>query len=108
MDKIIGILVKQTGERIVAREKTALDEIAKLQEQIERKKSEALDELEGDRREAVKVLRDIEARIAELSGKKVRTTQRAPKTCSICKKQGEPGTGHTARTHARWKKEQAA
>src|SRR5688572_2101642 len=105
---MLPTLIKKSGERILAKEKTALQEIEKLQEQIEKKKQEALDELEGDRRDAVKALKDIENQIAELSGRRIRKTgaERAPKTCSVCKKQGKPGTGHTARTHAKWLKDQ--
>lgn len=104
---LIATLIKKDGTRIMAKEKTAVQEIEKLQEQIEKKKQEALDELEGDRREALKVLKDIEDQIAELSGKKARKVgTRAPKACSICKKQGKTETSHTSRTHAKWLKEQ--
>lgn len=91
----------------MAKEKTALQEIEKLQEQIEKKKQDALDELEGDLREAKKVVKEIEAQMAELSGKKRKSSgERAPKTCSICKKQGKTETSHTSRTHQKWLKDQ--
>lgn len=88
----------------MAREKTALEEMAKLQVQMDKLKQDAMDELTGDLREAQKVVRDIQQRISEFTGKKAKGT-RAAKTCSICKKQGKSGEGHTSRTHKTFMKE---
>ena len=89
----------------MAREKTAMEEMAKLQAQMDKLKQDAMDELQGDLREAKKKVAEIMAAIAEFTGRKAKGT-RAAKTCSICKKQGKSGEGHTARTHAKWLKEQ--
>lgn len=91
----------------MAKEKTAVQEMEKLQAQMDKLKSDALDELEGDLREAKKVVADIEAQMAALSGKKARKGgTRQAKRCSICVGQGKSGEGHTKRTHAKWLKEQ--
>lgn len=92
---VIGILVKQTGERIVAKEKTALEEIQKLQaefeEKIASKREAALEELRSDLSEARKVVKDIESQIGALGGTKRKTGTRV---CQVC---GQPG--HNARRH---------
>ena len=51
----------------MAKERTATQEIIKLQEQIEKKKAEALDELEGERRDLQNQLKEIERQMAELT-----------------------------------------
>ncbi len=88
-------LVKPSGERIMAKEKTALDEIVKLQaefeEKIASKREAALEELRSDLAEARKTVRDIETQIGALQGKKVRGT--SGRVCKICGK-----AGHNSRT----------
>ena len=84
----------------MAKEKTALEEIQKLQEQIEKKKQEALDELEGDLREARATVRDIEKQIADLKGRSPRKAGEREKKdapCSICGFKTNPV--HDARSH---------
>lgn len=101
--RIIATLIRQsTGERVLAKEKTALQEIEKLQEQIEKKKQEALDELTGDLREARKVVKDIEDQIAELSGKKTRKS--GGRVCAVCGESGHNSRRHTAAEIAEAKK----
>ena len=102
---IIARLVKPDGRIILAREKTAMEEMAKLQAQMDKLKQDAMDELQGDLREAKKKVAEIMAAIAEFTGRKAKGT-RAAKRCSICVKAGKPGIGHTARTHKKFMAEQ--
>lgn len=91
--------------------RSALDEIAELQQQIAAKREEALAELRDRLKEARQGVRTVEAEIEALTATRSRRAegrQRAPKTCSVCRKQGKTVEGHTARTHARWLKEPRA
>lgn len=86
----------------MAKEKSVLDEIKKLQDQIESKKQEALAELANDLQEAKQVVKDIERQMEELSGKgRKQRSQEKGRVCTVC---GEPG--HNARRHS--KNERAA
>jgi DNA-binding protein H-NS len=92
----------------MTKEKSALEEIARLQAQIEAKRQEGLEELRARLKAARTSVREIEEQIQALSGKTLRRggagAKRAQKTCSVCRKQGKSGEGHTAPSHAEWLK----
>lgn len=101
--KTIAILIRKgTGERVAAKEQTALQEIEKLQAQIEKKKAEALEELASDLKEARKTVADIERQIAELGGKKTRKS--GGRVCAVCGESGHNSRRHTAAEVAEAKK----
>lgn len=74
--------------------RTRQKEINELQEEASQLKKNRADEL----------LAELKALGIDRAPRK--TGERKPKTCSICKKQGNAGTGHTKATHAQWMKDQ--
>lgn len=92
----------------MAKEKTALEEIQKLQEEFESKiaakREAALEELRIDLTEARKVVKDIENQIAALSGKKTRARVEGERVCSVCGQKGHNARRHTKEEIAAAKK----
>ena len=106
---VIANLVKHNGERIVAKEKSVVEELEKMDEEYQAKRQAkldaALEELRADLTEARKTVKDIENRMSALTGKKVtRIRAEGDRVCSVCGEKGHNSRRHTKEEVAAAKK----